>query len=234
LDTWTISNFSPVLGPDPFEGMSPPQVDYCLAQMQQCLWQAGQAQVVGGGGGAGLGSQQALAAAVNATALALGLAVEAAENALANNPSCAGLFEINSSAPNPLVLLAQIASNNDPQVYFTEAYLTPIAPGLATNAITQVTSYSMQNGAPVSTGVANNLVVGFNYTPGTFNGAGVTANAVTVLHELGHVYEYLYGLGSTLLVDDSLPAWGNNVQQAAAASAFNTSLVKSKCFPGAN
>jgi hypothetical protein len=177
---------------------------------------------------------QALAAAVNATALALAAAVEAAENALANNPNCDGLFEINSGAPAPLTLLAQIASNNDPQAYFTEAYLAPTAPGFVTNAITQVTSYSMQNGVLVNTNVANNVVVAFNYDPGRFNGAGVTANAITVLHELGHVYEFLYGMGSTLLVNDSLSAWGGNQKQAAAASAFNSSLIKSNCFPGAN
>jgi RHS repeat-associated protein len=36
----------------PFEGMSPAQEEYCLAQMEQCLGQAGQAQGGGGGGGA--------------------------------------------------------------------------------------------------------------------------------------------------------------------------------------
>jgi RHS repeat-associated protein len=50
LDTITISNFSPVLGPYPFEGMSPPQVDYCLAQMEECLFYYQMAQVQGGTG----------------------------------------------------------------------------------------------------------------------------------------------------------------------------------------
>jgi hypothetical protein len=186
-----------------------------------------------GNSGANLGSMQALAAAVAATYFDIAAAAEAAENALANNPNCDALFEVNSSVPNPLTLLGLIASNNDPQVYFTVAPLAGIAPGYATNAITQVTSYSMQNGALVNTGVANNAVVAFNYTPGTFNGAGVTANAITLLHELGHVYELLYGLGSTLLVDDSVGAQGS-VQQAAAASKYNTSLVKANCFPGSH
>jgi|HubBroStandDraft_6_1064221.scaffolds.fasta_scaffold95174_4 hypothetical protein len=176
-----------------------------------------------------LSNMQAVAAAVNATFLAIGVAVEAAENALANNPNCAGLFSLDSNAPTPIALLAQIASGNDPQAYFTEEFLNPLIPNTSVNAVTQVTSYSMQNGALVNTGVANNAVVAFNYYPGTFNGAGVTANAITVLHELGHVYELLYGLGSTLLVNDSISVQGN---QAAAASAFNTQLVKTNCFPG--
>jgi hypothetical protein len=102
-----------------------------------------------------------------------------------------------------------------------------------TNAITQPTSYAMQNGPVTPTGVANKAVVVFNYDPNApFNKGTTIDNAVTVLHELGHVYELLYGFGSTFLVNDSVNVQGSQ-QQSAAASAFNTNLVKTNCFPGA-
>jgi hypothetical protein len=65
----------------------------------------------------------------------------------------------------------------------------------------------------------------FNLDPDApFNSGSVNSDAVTILHELGHIYEDLYGLGSTLLVDDSN---GNT-----AASQYNTNLVSKNCFPG--
>ena len=72
------------------------------------------------------------------------------------------------------------------------------------------------------TGVADNAVVVFNSNPGVaFNSGTVTDNATTLLHELGHVYEFLFGLGSTFLVDDD----GSDK-----ASAFNTEIVQANCF----
>jgi len=115
-----------------------------------------------------------LRAAINATGAALAAALEAAENALVNNPDCAGLFGIGHNSPDPRALLTQIASNNDPQSYFTQAYLAPMDRGNPQTP-SQVTTYSMQDGGLVDTNANGHVVIALNYTPGTFNGAGVTA-----------------------------------------------------------
>jgi hypothetical protein len=57
--------------------------------------------------------------------------------------------------------------------------------------------------------------------------------AITVLHELGHVYGYPYGAGSTSLVNDSIAAQGT-LAKATAASMANTALVQQNCFPNAH
>jgi RHS repeat-associated protein len=171
-----------------------------------------------------------VAAAVQATSAKITAAVQAALGAL-SSPTCAGLFDLDPNAPAPAALLAQIASGNDPQAYFTEEYIPQPGPNTATNAQTQATSYSIQNGQVTNTGTANNVVVVFNDNPAApFNTGSVTASAITVLHELGHVYELLYGLGSTNLVNDSIAAQGS-VANSNAASAFNTAMVQTNCFP---
>jgi hypothetical protein len=142
------------------------------------------------------------------------------------------LFSSPAGAPNPATLLSEIVNGSDPQVYFTLGSLEPTQSGYQTNATTQRTSFSLQNGTVQSTGVVNNVVVTFNYSPvAPFNSGSVISNAVTVLHELGHVYEDLYGLGSTLLVNDSQDTQGS-ARQSANASASNSKLVQTNCFPG--
>jgi len=56
-----------------------------------------------------------------------------------------------------------------------------------------------------------------------FNFGSLLGDAVTILHELGHVYQYLFGQNSTAIKDDQ----GN-----ADLTKANSALVKSKCFPG--
>ncbi|HLG96091.1 MAG TPA: hypothetical protein VKX49_07250 [Bryobacteraceae bacterium] len=122
--------------------------------------------------------------------------------------------------------------------YFTEEFIPPQINANGTvlswsNAITEVTSFSLQNSGVVFTGIGGfGTVTAFNFAPGApFNSASVTDNAITVLHELGHIYEFLFGPGSTFLVNDSEAVQGS-AAQSAAASAYNTKLVKANCFPG--
>jgi hypothetical protein len=177
----------------------------------------------------------AVGAAVLNTAKRLAAAVGAALSAL-SNPKCAGLFNLDPNAPGPAALLASIASGEDPQAYFTEEFIGPDPnnPNAVVNAETMPTSYSLQNGQITSTGVANKVVVAFNFWPGApFNTGTPTADAITVLHELGHLEELLYGMGSTLLVNDSVEAQGS-IAASNAASAFNTKLVQANCSPGSH
>jgi RHS repeat-associated protein len=150
--------------------------------------------------------------------------VAAAIKAL-NSENCERLFNLDPNAPDPAILLSQIANNQNDSVYFTESYF-PNTGNLATNAVTQKTAFSMQNGSLVNVGYGGtNYLVAFNVNPSApFNSGSVNSDAVTILHELGHIYEDLYGLGSTLLIDDSN---GNT-----AASQYNTALVSKNCFPG--
>jgi len=57
--------------------------------------------------------------------------------------------------------------------------------------------------------------------PYNFNNESPIDRAVTLLHELGHVYEYLFGPSTTLVSDD---------QYSAATSVSNTQLIKDTCF----
>ncbi len=171
-----------------------------------------------------LSNPNAVAAAVRITEQRIAKAVNAALAALMN-PHCAALFNLDPNAPTPAALLALIANGNDPQAYFTEEYIPQASPNTMTNAITGRTPWSMQNGTVTYVGYAQNqVVVAFNFDPSApFNSGSVTYDATTVLHELGHVYEALYGLGSTLLVNDA---------GSTAASAYNDKLVEANCFPG--
>jgi RHS repeat-associated protein len=176
---------------------------------------------------------KAVQAAIQNTFNRINTAVEAAINALLTDPNCAGLFSLDSDAPAPSALLAQIADGEDPQAYITTEFIgpDPQSPNTITNAEVTPTGYSLQNGQVTFTGIANNAVIVFNDFPNApFNTGTVTQNAITLLHELGHVYSLLYGPGSTLIIDDSVQATGG-AAQALAASTFNTNLVTTNCFP---
>ena len=160
-------------------------------------------------------------------------AVDAAQAAL-DNPNCASLFNVgkNAAVPDPATLLAIIASGHSGEVYLTFGDLGPPKHGTATNAVTRPTGYAMEPDGTVGfTGVADKSVVVFNSNPGVpFNSGTVTDNATTLLHELGHVYENLFGMGTTLLVDDSSQTQGSD-EMVTLASGINTKMVQANCFP---
>jgi hypothetical protein len=116
-------------------------------------------------------------------------------------------------------------------VYFTEEFFAQDN-GQIANAITMRTSYPFDGTTTQPTSAVNNLVVAFNFNPAApFNSGSVVDNAITMLHELGHIYDFGIGPGPTLLVDDSIEAQGS-AAASAAASAFNTKLIQANCFPG--
>jgi len=148
-----------------------------------------------------------------------------AAQAALSKPECASLFNVGHDAnvPDPQTLLAGIMSGLDGKAYFTFGDLGPPVNGWGKNAITMNTGYAMDPDGTVGfTGVANKVVVVFNSNRGVaFNNGNVTDNATTLLHELGHVYESLYGLGSTYLVDDD---------GSRNASTVNTKWIQANCF----
>jgi hypothetical protein len=60
-----------------------------------------------------------------------------------------------------------------------------------------------------------------NDLAGTFVTGSTQSQAVTLLHELGHAYDDMYGPASTLIVSDA----GSTAQSMA-----NTALVQKNCF----
>lgn len=58
---------------------------------------------------------------------------------------------------------------------------------------------------------------------GYWSQADFTANAITLLHELGHYYADVAGMGGSAIRDDA---------EDPALSLANTALINSNCFPG--
>ena len=146
-------------------------------------------------------------------------AVILAAKMLSTEPDCAGLFGLTGPAgnmsPEALAVLAQISNSYS---FGT----IPSAPNTVTSATTTGigTAFMPVNGATmqVSTSVAiklNNLSSQATFVSGT-----TYDQAVTVLHELGHAYWDLYGIGTSAITDDA---------ENLAASEANTNLVVQKC-----
>jgi len=146
----------------------------------------------------------------------LSAAIKLALKALAN-PGCTALYDI-GGALDPTDLLEELSTGTSGYGYFELNLLPPGTGGTAVNA--QTTPILPNLG-----GTFSGVIVDFNIDPyAPFNSsASPVQNAITVLHELGHVYEFLFGQSSTLISDDM----GNN-----ATSASNTKLVQADCFPG--
>lgn len=66
------------------------------------------------------------------------------------------------------------------------------------------------------------VTITVNDLGGTFVTGNTQSQAVTLLHELGHAYDFMYGPDSTLIGPDA----GSTAQSIA-----NTALVQQKCFP---
>jgi hypothetical protein len=79
--------------------------------------------------------------------------------------------------------------------------------------------------SPIGNGATQILYSGvlitINDLAGTFVNGNTLSQAVTLLHELGHAYDDMYGPGSTLIQSDST---------STAQSMANTALVQQKCF----
>jgi RHS repeat-associated protein len=160
-----------------------------------------------------------LAAWAASAAARLQAAVALAVNALATDPKCESLFGLTPGSPDPLDLLRDLASGTSGYGYFVLDAFTPGTNGWQTNATTMGTGGS--NNA--YGGSFSGAEVTFNINPAApFNStANTQANAITVLHELGHVYMDVFGANSTKIQND---------MDSPQTSVNNTSLVKKDCF----
>jgi RHS repeat-associated protein len=142
-------------------------------------------------------------------------ALKAAEKALANNPACDSLFGLTEGSPNPSQFLQQL---------FPGIQIGDItsAPGTVTSATTVGTGPIP---VPIGDGATqilySGVVITINDLAGTFITGNTQSQAVTLLHELGHAYDDMYGPTSTLIESDA----GSTAQSMA-----NTALVQKNCF----
>ncbi len=134
-------------------------------------------------------------------------------------PGCASLFATPTSlgpSQDPELVLQNIAND------FVFAAIPDPAPNTVTSATTQGTgNYQI----PVDGGFLNlntSVVITLNNTSQAASFVSGTAydQAITLLHELGHVYWDLFGPGSSKIVDDA---------GSTQTSINNTNLIKANC-----
>jgi hypothetical protein len=143
-------------------------------------------------------------------------------NTLQTNSGCAALFGVNNfgnqinGVPDPETVLSDILDGTG---YASIAYLN-----IPQNDETIANAETSPVGPVSLSHTWGSAAITFNTNPSApFNYQSLIVDAVTILHELGHVYEYLFGQSSTAILDD---------QDNVALSKANTALVQSKCFPG--
>jgi RHS repeat-associated protein len=152
----------------------------------------------------------------------LDAAVAAAMQMLLKEPSCAGLFGLpaiaGSTPPSPEALLQTLVMTNS----FTFGTVTSPS-GYVTSASTgRLGSATINLGGGTTMGVSasvtitlNNITNGASFVTGT-----PYDQAVTILHELGHAYGDMYGLGTSKIVPDSNQPKVSNA---------NDALIKANC-----
>ena len=170
-----------------------------------------------------LGDQRAEQKAAAKFVKELQAASKAAIKALqdAKKPDCARLFGLTPGSPAPAPLLNSLLSS-DPAVGILIVDDIASPPGQVTSATTS--AFDPIN-VPIGNGATQRryrfVEVTLNDLAGTFVSGSTQDQAITLLHELGHVYSYLFGPESTKITDD----YGKLT-----ASQNNTALVKSDCF----
>jgi len=139
------------------------------------------------------------------------------------NPSCASLFHDNNSGADAATVLIGILNGTGiasiQYDYLAASNVTFPSTGGVTYQIVNA-QVDANNGSPVITINTNSLGSMSFLNPGSKYTA--TDAAVTLLHELGHVFSAVYGPGSTDIQDDN----GFNT----GLSPINSDMVKQACF----
>ncbi len=163
-------------------------------------------------------------ARVARTTRLLNTAIQDALAAL-EDPDCAGLFGVQGDALDPRDVLKGLASGQSGYGYFLVSEIKQVKSSAVTNAQTepQFGYATSPAGTLVNTGI-NGVVITINTAPNTpFNRTATpTDRATTVLHELGHAFNWLPGAGGSFVQND---------QDDVTLSMENTSMVKTSCFP---
>ncbi len=148
-------------------------------------------------------------------------AIDRARNALRNHWPCASLFALGTGLPEPTDILDRLA-RADPSVGLIIINEIESPRGQTTSAT--AAGFNWQ-AVPVGQGAtqlrATFVQVTINSLAGTFVDGDETDRAVTILHELGHVYSFLYGPSSTLISED---------RGDTSKSEENSRLARKHCF----
>jgi len=162
------------------------------------------------------------AAVKHAQAMAKLLKAETlAEIILKNDQDCANLFGQGTTVNGAMIDAAQVLQNLYAGKSYGSITVGDIAskPGTVTSATTTPgiiqTGGSTQNAAYI---VINDLAG--SYVTGTFE-----SQVVTLLHELGHAVNDIFGPGTSLIQPD-----GQSVKNGVQISMDNTALVDNVCF----
>jgi RHS repeat-associated protein len=147
-------------------------------------------------------------------------AIQDAYNALAN-PRCNALF---SSALDSQQVLQALTAGNTGLGYITIDDI-PSDPGQVTSATTTALFSAVSIGQGATQLQVTGALVAINDLAGTFIHGSDQDRAVTILHELGHVFYDLLGLGGSQILPD-----GNGIPDNVNQSMRNTSLIEQDCF----
>ena len=153
------------------------------------------------------------------TALGVSIALAALQN-----PECANLFGGGvAGTPNPALFLSAMWNAGSIAFGFEEDVVNSQHRTIVswTNAFTTASGCaSYPNGVPTNCNSATITVNTNASTPDNYAGSAQDF-AVTILHELGHVYQFMYGQDSTAIQYDAL---GNSPPVRARTTAISSGL----------
>ena len=90
------------------------------------------------------------------------------------------------------------------------------------NAGTDAIGTSTSHATGITTNIALITINTSSYTP--MNSGSIDGGAVTLLRELGHAFNDVYGAGTTQIFNDD-----SSVPNSASVSAGNTAYIKAQC-----
>jgi RHS repeat-associated protein len=147
-------------------------------------------------------------------------AINVAREAL-KRPECAKLFSLPTNVGDPGTFLMTLSAPGNP--YGTMGSASVVVQGVSVDAATMMAGDSR-------------VIVAFNtgrdgtfFTPNPSSFSGLPpaqARAATVIHELGHAADFLFGDASSKMIDDDPQRDPTGVK-----SRYNSEFVEEKCFP---
>jgi len=146
------------------------------------------------------------------------------------NPDCAKIFGWDvlsgTGVADPTSILNALSGGGNDLFKISYAAIYPMQSSSGTTIIANATAQPFGVITNMATGMTNNVAqITINIDLNTsFNSGGVDYQAVTILHELAHAFNIVYGAGTTKIFSDnsSVP---NNTQ----VSAGNTEYIRGQC-----
>jgi RHS repeat-associated protein len=148
-----------------------------------------------------------------------------ATTALLKKPECKKLFSGLGAGADPVDVLNSIANgdNRYASVVFDKILEMPGTEGkqVTSAMVRRWETRTVDIGFGATQIVDSTVRITINLLAGTFQDGSDEDRAVTVLHELGHLFDYLFGAASTSIKGD---------ERDPQLSQANSALVRKKCF----